>query len=276
VIDLHMHTDASDGRLSPPDLVAAAAAAGLRVISITDHDTVAGLGAAAAACETRGLELVPGIEITAVRDGADVHVLGYFFDPASAVLLDFLAAQRLRRADRVREIVRRLASLGIALDADAILAPGLSDRGKAPGRPWIARALVAAGHAATTNEAFDRWLATGRPAFVPREAASPAEVFAEIHRAGGIASLAHPGLVGHDEWIPGFVSEGLDAVEAYHSDHDEADTARYLAFAAGLGVPVSGGSDYHADPAHGAGGPGSVTLPPAAFERLKQCAATRG
>jgi predicted metal-dependent phosphoesterase TrpH len=275
VIDLHTHTTASDGRCSPPELVHRAVRAGVTVLGVTDHDTVAASAPAAEACATCGIEFVPGIEITAVVDGADVHVLGYFFDPASDVLQAFLAEQRRRRIDRVREMVARLAKHGINLDADAILQPGLVDSTKSVGRPWLARALVAGGHVADVSEAFERWLSRGRPAFIPRLAAAPEEVFARIHEAGGLASLAHPVLVGHDEWIPQYAAAGLDALEAYHSDHQPADTARYLALATQLNLLVTGGSDYHADHEHGGGGPGSVSLPPDAFERLKRRAKSK-
>ena len=269
MIDLHTHTTASDGRCSPEELVARAAQAGVTVLGLTDHDTIAGVVPTAAACARTGIEFVPGIEITAVADAADVHVLGYFVDAASSSLESFLAEQRRRRLDRVYRIVERLARHGIRLDADAIVAPAVANPSIAIGRPWIARALVRAGHVADTSEAFDKFLATGRAAFVPRIAARPDEVFARIHEAGGIASLAHPVLVEHDEWIPGFAAAGLDALEAYHSDHDEADTLRYLAMADRLGLKVSGGSDFHGDESHGPGGPGSVALPRERFEQLK-------
>jgi predicted metal-dependent phosphoesterase TrpH len=269
LIDLHTHTTASDGRCTPPELISRASAAGVRVLSVTDHDTVAAWEAASSACAAAGIELVPGIEITATADGADVHVLGYFIDVHAAALQSFLAEQRRRRIDRVRQMIERLGSLGISLDADAILAPGIKDSSKAAGRPWIARALVAGGHVGSTNEAFERWLSRGRPAFVPRLGARPEEVFLQIHGAGGIASLAHPGLLGHDEWIAGFASAGLDAVEAYHPKHDPESTLRYLGLADRLGLAVSGGSDYHADQAHGAACPGGVALPREAYENLK-------
>jgi 3',5'-nucleoside bisphosphate phosphatase len=269
VIDLHTHTTASDGRCTPEELVARAAQAGVTVLGLTDHDTVAGVVPSAAACAQAGIEFVPGIEITAVADNMDIHVLGYFVDPASSSLESFLAEQRQRRLDRVRRIVDRLARHGIRLDADAIIAPAIVNPSIAIGRPWIARALVSGGHVADISEAFEKFLATGRAAFVPRMGARPEEVFARIHEAGGIASLAHPVLVEHDEWIPGFAAAGLDALEAYHSDHDEADTARYLAIADRLGLKVSGGSDFHGDESHGPGGPGSVALPRDRFDQLK-------
>ena len=132
--------------------------------------------AAAGACEAADIEFVPGIEITAVRDEADVHVLGYFIDPRSSALRVFLTEQRQRRFDRVGRMIARLARLGLRLDADAILRPAVDDPSKAVGRPWIARALVAAGYVKTTDEAFASWLSRGRAGFVPREGAPPDNV----------------------------------------------------------------------------------------------------
>jgi predicted metal-dependent phosphoesterase TrpH len=275
LIDLHTHTTASDGRCTPPELVARAAAAGIRVLSVTDHDTVAGCAAAAAACADAGVEFVPGIEITAVRDNADVHTLGYFIDASSAGFSAFLAEQRRRRIDRVREMIERLRSIGIVLDAGAILQPAVDDPAQSAGRPWLARAMVAAGYVATTSEAFDRWLARGRPGFVPRVAAEPGEVIARIHDAGGIASIAHPGLLKRDEWLPDFVRADLDAIEVYHTDHDAPATARYAAFAKKFGLGVTGGSDYHADQSHGAAALGSTSLPREEYDRLIGLAAAR-
>ena len=269
MIDLHTHTTASDGRCTPPELVTRVAAAGVRVLSVTDHDTLAAWEEASTCCAAAGIELVPGIEITAIAEGTDVHVLGYFINIGAPALHTFLAEQRRRRIDRVRQMIDRLESFGIRLDADAILRPGLDDTSKSVGRPWIARALVAGGHVETANEAFERWLSRGRPAFVPRLGARPEEVFARIHEAGGLASLAHPGLLGRDELIAGFAAAGLDALEAYHSDHDPESTLRYLGLADRFGLAVSGGSDYHGDQSHGALGPGSVSLPRERYEKLK-------
>lgn len=270
VIDLHTHTTASDGRCTPAVLISRAVSAGIRVLSVTDHDTVAGTAAAAAACVTAGIEFVNGIEISAMCENVDVHVLGYFFDSGTAALEPFLAQQRTARINRVYKIIDRLRWLGMSLDAEAVLRPGLTDRSKAAGRPWIARALVEAGYVKTTREAFDKWLATDRPAFVPRPRISPEDVIGRIHDAGGIASLAHPGLLGHDEWIAGFCGAGLDAIEAYHSEHDAEATLRYLDAAAGFDLAVSGGSDYHADESHGGIDIGGVSLPAPEFDRLRR------
>jgi 3',5'-nucleoside bisphosphate phosphatase len=268
LIDLHTHTTASDGRQSPAALVAAAASAGVTVLSVTDHDTIAGCAPAAAACADAGIELVPGIELTSVRDGIDVHVLGYFIDTESPALASFLAEQRRRRVERARQMILRLAMDGVELDADEVLEPAVADPTRSAGRPWIARALVERGFCATSGEAFARWLSRGRPAYVPRLAAPPEEVFARIHRAGGVASIAHPGLIGRDEWMEGFAAAGLDAIEAYHTKHNGEETTRYVAMADRLGLAVSGGSDYHGDQSHGSVTPGSVTLPRAAFDAL--------
>jgi predicted metal-dependent phosphoesterase TrpH len=245
-----------------------AGAAGVTTLAVTDHDTVAGCAAALQACRGARITFISGIEITAIREGSDVHILGYFIDTTSPALLEFLDRQRRQRIDRVRQMVDRLAHHGIALDAEAILKPGLDDPSKAVGRPWIARTLVAEGHVATTDEAFERWLARGRPAFVPRAGAQPAEVISRIHDAGGIASLAHPALIDSDACIDEFAKSGLDAVEAYHSEHTPDDTARYLDLARRLGLCVTGGSDFHGDPSHGPAEPGAVVLPPTEFDRL--------
>jgi predicted metal-dependent phosphoesterase TrpH len=269
MIDLHMHSTASDGRNPPADVVARAAAAAVTVLALTDHDTVAGCATAEAACAAAGIAFVNGIEITAMKAGGDVHILGYFLDRESDALLQFLARQRRRRVDRIREMVARLAAHGIHLDAEAIVQPAIDDPSTAAGRPWIARALIDAGVVRDTIEAFERWLTPGRPAYVPREAAPPAEVFERIHAAGGVASLAHPVRVGHDDWIHEFARDGLDALEAYHSDQSVDDTRHYLQLARDLNLAISGGSDYHGDPAHGPAAPGAVSLPEAEFDRLR-------
>jgi predicted metal-dependent phosphoesterase TrpH len=271
LIDLHTHTTASDGRCSPTELVARATGAGVAVLSVTDHDTVSGCAAVAAACGAAAIEFVAGIEVTAVFDGVDVHTLGYFIDTGSPAFAEFLSEQRRVRIDRLRQMVALLARHGIVLDADAILKPAIDDPSIAAGRPWIARALVEAGGVQTTNDAFGLWLTPGRPAFVPRVGAPPEEVIDRIHAARGIASMAHPGPRVRDEWLTRWADNaGLDAVEAYHPDHDAQTTRRYVELAARLGMAVSGGSDYHADQSHGGRSIGSVSLPRAAYEHLKE------
>jgi hypothetical protein len=274
VIDLHLHTTASDGRLRPSALIARAAEAGLTVISVTDHDTTAGLTEARHAATALDIRLITGIEVTAVEDACDVHVLGYFYDPGSNRLEDFLRAQRADRIRRVTQIGERLAALGRPIDLAALLDSAARQPERSIGRPRIADALVAAGHAADWNEAFDRWLAAGRPAFVPRRGATVAEAVEIVHAAGGIASLAHPGLLGLDEQLPRFAAAGLDALEARHSEHDHATEQHYRQLAATLGLAVSGGSDFHGESIHDPAALGVVTLDPRDLLILEQRAAS--
>lgn len=269
MIDLHLHTTASDGRLSPSSLVARAAAAGLTVVSVTDHDTTAGLEEAGRAAGASGIRLVSGIEITAVEAGQDVHVLGYFFDPADPRLSDFLRVQRADRVRRVHEIAERLRAMGCAIDTQPLIAQG-SGAGASVGRPHVADALVTAGHAADRADAFDRLIGRGRPAFVPRKGASTAEVVSVIRVAGGIASLAHPGLTQRDDLLRSLAASGLAALEARHSDHDAVTETRYRDLAAQYGLAVSGGSDFHGDNSHHAAGLGTITLPAEDFAALQE------
>ena len=269
MIDLHTHTTASDGALAPHDLVARAHGLGIRTLSVTDHDTLAGVSAAAAAAATRGMELLPGIEITAVHHGRDVHMLAYFLDPEPAGLAPFLERQRQDRTRRAREMSARLATLGVPIDMDDLIS-GAAAAGRAVARPTVARALLDAGHVTSLQQAFDRWLAEGRPAYVPRTGAPPAEVVRLVRRSGGLPVLAHPGLLRRDELIPELVEAGLGAIEAYHSDHDSGAQSRYLRVAAQHGLAVSGGSDFHGDDHPRARCFGRVGLPAGRFGPLFQ------
>ena len=244
-----------------------AVAAGLTAMSVTDHDTTAAVVRTGMLCEAAGITSVPGIEITAMESEHDVHVLGYYIQPDHEGLQTFLARARASRMERVRAIADRLASLGAPIDIAPLIRDAATQEVRTIGRPQIARALVAAGHAADTNDAFERWLARGRPAFLPRTGAPPEQVIAILHDAGGLASLAHPGLARMDHRIPQLVEAGLDALEVYHSDHDEIARRRYAEIAARFRLLVTGGSDYHGDPAPGVA-LGSVTLPARDWERL--------
>ncbi len=266
-IDLHLHTTASDGQCSPRELVERAARAGVSVMAVTDHDTTAAVSEVREAARGYGIHTIPGIEITAVDDERDIHVLGYLIDPDEPSLAAFLATQRAARLERVKAISTRLASLGVPIDVDPLLQRAASQRGRSLGRPEVARAMVAAGHVSSVQEAFDRFLAHGLPGFVPREGASSETVVAVIHGARGIASLAHPGKFSLEKRLASLAEAGLDAVEVFHPDHDPNLVERYRTLAHGLGLLMTGGSDFHGDPAHGRE-PGSVCLPPAEFERL--------
>jgi len=273
LIDLHLHTTASDGTLSPPELVFRARAARLSTIAITDHDTTAGARAARAAARDAGLDLIPGVEISSVDGGRDIHMLAYFIDPDSPALLAFLDAQRAERLRRLAAMGDRLASLGCTIDIAPIL--DAARAGRSVGRPQLADALVRGGHAASRDEAFSKFLEFGAPAFVPRSGATPFDVIRVVHGAGGVVSMAHPGLTRRDDLIPALADAGLDALEARHSDHDEATEARYRALASALGLVATAGSDYHGDGGNRAATLGAVVMPPDDFDALRRAVQRR-
>lgn len=248
--------------------MARAAAAGIATLSVTDHDTTGGLDEAREAASTRGLTFVNGIEITAVEDEQDVHVLGYFLDPSHQALRRFLVRQTDDRIRRVREMAARLEAVGAPIDPGPLVARGLEE-GRSVGRPHVAAALLARGYVSSWDEAFQKYLGQGKPAFVPRCGASAGEVVRTIHDAGGLASLAHPGLSRIDPLIPRLARAGLDALEALHTDHDAATEARYRAMAAALGLAVTGGSDFHGDAGGRRCGLGELTMSAEDFARLE-------
>ena len=268
MIDLHMHTTASDGTFTPEELVARAWQAGIRTMSVTDHDTMAGVARATLEAESRGMTMVPGIEVTSVDGGKDVHVLAYFLPESVPPLQSLIARQRQNRIERANEIAERLAGLGVPIDIVPLVEAAQKNGGKSLARPQIARALIEAGHVASVAEAFDRYLSEDRPAYVPHHGASPAQVVEIVAAAGGLASLAHPGYTKKDELIPGLVDSGLGAIEAYHSSHDAEAEARYLQMAARYGVDVTGGSDYHGEGTRRSEFFGVTNLPPERFEAL--------
>ena len=267
MIDLHLHTTASDGRSSPSELVRDAVAAGITTLAVTDHDTLAAVPDVAAAARSAGIVAVAGIEITAVHDGRDVHVLGYFVDPSSASLHEFLVRQREDRRRRVLEIADRLDHLGAPIDRTA-LADEVARPGRSLGRPVVAAALIAAGHVRDISEAFDRYLAHGAPAFIERIGAAPAEVVRIIGQAGGLAAIAHPGKTQVDGLIPAMVEAGMAAIEVFHSDHDADDVRRYQDLASEFALLVTGGSDYHGPGTGRAANLGRVGISAEAFAAL--------
>jgi 3',5'-nucleoside bisphosphate phosphatase len=267
VIDLHLHTTASDGLCEPSVLVDLAWRAGIRTMSVTDHDTVAALPEVERAATASGIAFVNGIEITAVHDGRDVHVLGYFINRDDESLAGFLEKQRADRIRRIGEMADKLADLGKPVDRVGLLTT--RKKGQSLGRPMVAQALVRAGHVVDTRQAFDQLIGEGKPAFVPRRGPSPADVIQIINRAGGIASLAHPGLLKRDDLIPDMIGAGLTAVEAFHSEHDSVTTEHYLTFAERSGILVSGGSDYHGERERRKAAFGAIGLPQDRFDRLK-------
>lgn len=267
MIDLHLHTTASDGSSTPVQLVEEALSAGLTTIAVTDHDTMAAVGEVSDAAGST-LAVIPGIEITAVEDGLDVHVLGYFLDPESPELGAFLTGQRDDRRRRIVQMIERLAAIGAPIAAEPLLALADTAGDRALGRPLVARALVDAGHASDIADAFDRFLGAGQPAFVERFGRTAVDVVEIIARAGGVAALAHPGRTQRDDLIAPLAAAGLTAIEVFHPDHDAAAVERYRSLAVGLGLAMTGGSDYHGPGTRRAAWFGNVHLPADEFARF--------
>ena len=269
--DLHLHTTFSDGTYSPEELAREARRHQLAAVALTDHDTVEGCARMAAACSREGIEFIPGTELTAEAEGNELHILGYYLDTHHAGLLAPMPRFQDVRIYRIREMVARLNQLGIALEADAVFAIANC---RSPGRPHLARALVQAGICTSLDEAFDRFLKKGKPAWAPKFKIAAAEAIQLIHNAGGAAVLAHPGLNRCDDFIPSLVQAGLDGIECFHTKHTPAQSERYAQLARGNKLLITGGSDCHG---MNKGKPliGTVKVPYELVEHLKVQAAKR-
>jgi hypothetical protein len=266
-VDLHLHTTASDGEFSPPGVIERARAVGLEAVAITDHDTTAGILEAQAAAG-KLLLVIPGIELSAEDDKLDVHMLGYFLNWQTGDFQARLAGFRDDRLKRGQRIVEKLASLGLPVAWERVLA--LADGG-AVGRPHIARAMVEAGFVATLGEAFDRYLHTGGPAYVSRERLTPEAAVALIHQAGGAAVLAHPAVLpDYAAMVERLIPAGLDGVEVAHPLNSEVVRDNLRGLAARYGLVMTGGSDFHGSESEPLG---SVTPPPGCVAALRERAA---
>jgi predicted metal-dependent phosphoesterase TrpH len=273
-IDLHLHTTASDGLLEPAALVREVGAAQVEVFSVTDHDTVDGLGEAKGAADAAGLTLIAGIELSAYWGSVEFHILGYFIDPANAALRGFLQTTREARRARLDAMLSRLHAMGMRVPADDVLSRAQNGN---VGRPHLARALVERGFVGSADEAFDRYLGADRPAYIPRPDVSVSDAIAVIRDAGGIASLAHPGLHNRDEAIPDLVAAGLAAIEVYHPKHAFGRARRYRRIAQQHGLLSTGGSDFHGvHEGDHASVPGLPCLPEADYDRLLAAATACG
>jgi predicted metal-dependent phosphoesterase TrpH len=271
-VDLHVHTSASDGTLSPAEVVQEAKQIGLAGVGIADHDTVDGLGPAISAGRELGIVVVPGVEINTDYDNEELHMLGYFIDPDSEYLRDRLQYLRSARADRAIKIVERLKELGVHISIEKVREFA---GGGAIGRPHIARAIVEAGYAPSLSAAFGKYLVRGAPAYVPRYKLTPFEAVEIIHNAGGVAVFAHPGLAHHDELIPELVKVGLEGIEVYHTEHTPAQSAHYLRLAEKYNLVPTGGSDSHGPNNIKTVEIGSVTVDIEVVEKLQYLAQKR-
>jgi predicted metal-dependent phosphoesterase TrpH len=266
-VDLHSHTTASDGTLSPSQLVRTAARHGVSVLAITDHDSTEGLAEAMEEAARHRMTIVPGLEINCDVPGAEIHVLGYFVDYLADWFQDFLREQRAERVARIHRIAERLGELGMPIDPAEVFA--VVGEGSA-GRPHVAQVMVARGYVKSVREAFDKYLKASGPANVPRRRLTPADAVRVIRRAAGVPVLAHPGLADRDALIPELVAAGLMGIETYYAEHSAAQIASYLELCRRHDLLATGGSDYHGPQSGRANPPGSPSTPWPAWEELRR------
>jgi 3',5'-nucleoside bisphosphate phosphatase len=248
-VDFHLHSTASDGLAEPGQVVEYAVEIGLSCISLTDHNTCNGIARAAARAAELGLRFIPGIEFTSLLDGREIHIIAYFIDPENPDLLDRNQRHRMRAVNRLSRMIDRLNNFGMALSIEEVLATAGNSL---PGRPHLARVMVAMGLAQNTNDAFDRWLNSASPVFEVVECETPEEIYQLIAKAGGIGGPAHPGAAGqgevldfqdvsrHRDW-------GAQVLEVFHPSHDRRQTDQYLEIARKLKMAPTGGSDFHSN-----------------------------
>lgn len=266
MIDLHSHTSASDGQYAPREQVALAARAGVKVLAITDHDTLAALPEARERARELGVELISGIEVSCAHNRREVHVLGHFVDPSNAALLDYTRRLVTERETRMTRMIERLVAAGVPVSlpqVQAIAGDGLLTR------PHLARALVESRVCATFREAFDRFLGDGKLAWVPKQETTVAEAVALIHRAGGTATIAHPGSsrINHLEFEE-MARAGLDGIEALHRDHPPTQRELFARWAAEFSLCVTAGSDFHGPKVAPDREFGAISMTPAQLDAL--------
>lgn len=265
--DLHNHTTASDGTLPPAQQIKWAAEQGLAAVAITDHDTIAGWEEALEAGRAAGIEVVPGCELSTEVGSTEVHILAYYFDPQEPHMAALLTRMRGGRQKRAEEAVAKLHQLGhTGVSLERILELG----GETVGRPHIAQVLVEAGVVRTKEEAFDRFLARGKPGYVPRPKLTPEEAIQVIKEAGGVPAIAHPGLIRDDNWVRRFLSMGAMGIEAYHTDHGENQRQFYARWGLDAGLIVTGGTDSHGPKGMRTVVPGTVNVSMDVVAQLKQ------
>jgi len=277
-IDLHLHTTYSDGSLPPTEVLVLAQKAGVSALAITDHDIVDGIPEAIETGAYLGIEVIPGIEISSRYGESELHMLGYFLDWRDPALLSRLAHLRASRHQRNPRIIEKLNELGLDLTYDEVMTLASTE---SIGRPHIARVLMAKGYVQSAKEAFDRYLAQGAAAYVPRELPEPAEAIAWIRAACGIPVLAHPTWVNESaeglyKLCDKLKSAGLGGIEVHYSTHKPQQTSEYLSLAKRLNLLVTGGSDFHGltKPDIEVGmGRGNLKVPEKLLEPLKKAAA---
>jgi len=264
-IDLHMHSTRSDGSFPPSKVVHWAAELGLSAISLTDHDSVAGVAEAQSVGAEVGVEVIAGTELSAQEENMDVHILGYFVDHENSDLLSCLQTYQAARVERAEKMVAKLNRMGVGIQMSQVLAKAGDG---AVGRPHVADVLVEEGFVFSNDQAFYKYLGYGKPAYQPKFTLTPGEAVDVIHAAGGLAILAHPKLYGRDAMIPGLIEQGLDGIEVLHIRHDSSAVRRYSDLTDQYGLLKTGGSDCHGD-GRGEAVMGKVAVPIAFLDEMK-------
>lgn len=273
-IDLHTHSNFSDGTMTPTELVALARHKKISALALTDHDTMAGTPEAILAGVEMGVEIIPGIEISVLYNQVEYHVLGYWADPRNSPLAAALSRLQGARAERNAKILEKLKALGIPVTAEELQL--VSEQGQT-GRPHIARILVQRGVVRTMTQAFDQFLKKGEAAYVSRFAYGAAEAVALIRQAGGLAVLAHPAqndpeLIRLPVVLADLVPAGLEGIELYYPTHSHKVKKRMRALATEYDLLLTGGSDYHGEvrPGTSLAGGGNIFVPPELLEKMKE------
>lgn len=243
-IDLHLHSTASDGSYPPETVVAMAERNGVRVMALTDHDSIDGIAPAEERARKAGIRVISGVELSVSESGFDVHLLAYGFDLTDKGLLAALSRYRDSRRERARKMLARLKGLGIRITLDEVEEIA---QGGALGRPHVAEALMRGGHVDTFHEAFQRFLGHHAPAYVAKQTVTLEEAAGIVRDAGGVVALAHPGTLNRDHLIAPWVRRGLDGIEVWHSKHAPADVSRYREIAKQHSLLMTGGSDFHGE-----------------------------
>ncbi|MCX7779357.1 MAG: PHP domain-containing protein [Negativicutes bacterium] len=268
IADLHIHTNASDGRLSPAEIVREAEKAGLSHIAITDHDTVAGLDGLHE--QNSSLTIIPGVELNTDLPGHEVHILGYYIDIKNERLQDELGKMAADRLTRTQKMVRKLNELGYAIQYERV--QEIAGNAVSIGRPHIAKALHEKHYFSGFDEIFATVLNTNSPAYVPHYKLLPEAAIQLIILAKGIPVLAHPGLIGSNRIVSAMIEAGVQGIEVYHPKHSEQQTNKWLALAKRHSLLVTGGSDYHAIPDRYPSKLGLFTVPSTIALNLQQAA----
>lgn len=241
--DLHIHTTYSDSTFSPEQVVDCAKEKGLAAIAICDHDSVEGIEPCQALASKVGIEVIPGIEMSAEKVDAEIHMLGYFIDWKRGWFRKRLEEIRKSRIERVYKIIGKLKDFNIHIDAEEVFR--LAGNNASVGRLHIAQAMLNSGAVKGMREVFEKYIGFLKPCYVPYTKFSPEEAIHTILKAGGVPVLAHPDLMGHDKYIEEFVGYGLKGIEVYHTDHKPEAVKRYEEIAGRFGLVMTGGSDCH-------------------------------